>query len=435
MRNESPRTRALVAAAALLVGSAARASVHGPLANFDVVNDTGTETCGFEIELEGVHAEDVYRTFAAPNIRYAVPTLTNTPNGVLIRYRGAWDPGAHAFLQKTPPAPPGFVPASDSCWVGGLGSSYQSAGCEHFGVSHTKEATKTRYRWLSCGSDGSVSPLPYLPLPNPVWNVIAPARPAEPPVVRAEFEVPDPEGEPYGEAYWVKIYKFEADHPIELEDLLMENPHVEGAEVEIEWELLQDKPGQGLVLNEAELGAGAEAVVRRYEFHRYNTEWGRSHTFVDPDTGLPTPYVDPESGEVVACVVDGCNDPTPDELGDYVGRQIAGLNVPPPACNDGLDGDGDGLVDFPQDPGCRDADSYASVEDPACQNGLDEDGDGKVDFDGGAAANGGVPFAPSDPGCKTASAKSESSRCGFGAELAFVFAALAAARRRLPRAA
>jgi hypothetical protein len=189
-----------------------------------------------------------------------------------------------------------------------------------------------------------------------------------------------------------------------------------------------------MVFNEAELGAGNEAVMRRYEFYRYNTDWGRANTFIDPETGLPTPYVDWANGEVVECVVDGCNDPTPDELGGYVGRQIAGFNVPPPECSDGIDDDGDGLIDYPQDPGCQAADSYAFVESPACQNGIDEDGDGRVDFDGGAAANGGVPIAPRDPSCANAWTRTESSRCGFGAELAFVMALLRGAATRIRRA-
>jgi hypothetical protein len=36
-------------------GGASASSLYGPLDNFDVVNDTGQETCGFEIEIEGVH--------------------------------------------------------------------------------------------------------------------------------------------------------------------------------------------------------------------------------------------------------------------------------------------------------------------------------------------------------------------------------------------
>lgn len=58
-----------------------------------------------------------------------------------------------------------------------------------------------------------------------------------------------------------------------------------------------------------------------------------------------------------------------------------------PDCADGLDDDGDGLVDYPADPGCE------SPTDPSerssllvCDNGLDDDGDGLIDF-------------PADPGC------------------------------------
>jgi hypothetical protein len=422
------------AAALLSIDVPAGASVYGPLDNFDVVNDTGHDTCGFEIEIEGVHGADVYRTFDAPYIRYQTPTITDTATGVLIRYKGAWDPATRTFLQKTPPAAPGYVPASDSCWTGGLGSSYDASGCEHFGVSQTTNATSTRYRWLSCNPDGTVSPLADIGLPTPSWTVSPPLVAGDPPVVRAEFEVPDPDDGPYGEAYWVKIYKTEVEHPVALEDLLLDNPEIEGAETEIEWELLQDKPGQGFVFNEAPLAAGAQAVMRRYEFYHYQFDWGRTHTFIDPDTGLPTPYVDPESGEVVECVVDGCNDPTPDELGGYVGRQIAGFNVPPPECSDGIDDDGDGLVDYPQDPGCRAADSYTFVESPVCQNGLDEDGDGLVDFDGGAAANGGVPFAEPDPQCRRAWSGDEAPHCGFGAEVALALGALAGAARRIRKA-
>ena len=419
------------AAALWAVGAPAAASVYGPLDNFDVVNDTGHETCGFEIEIEGVHAADVYRTFETPYIRYHAPTMTDTPTGVLIRYQGTWDPATHQFLERTPAAAPGYVPANDSCWTGGLGAGYDASGCEHFGVSQTTMATSTRYHWLDCTADGSVSPLPDIGLPSVSWTVTPAPVPANPPIVRAQFAVPDPDGGAYGEAYWVKIYKSEADHAIALDELLLDDPQIEGAVTEIEWELLQDRPGQGMLFNEAELGAGNDAVMRRYEFYRYNTDWGRVNTFIDPETGQPTPYVDPANGEVVACVVDGCNNPTPDELGGYVGRQIAGFNVPPPACSDGIDDDGDGLVDYPQDPGCKNADDYASVESPVCQNGVDDDGDGRVDFDGGAAANGGVPVGPPDAACTSPWRKTESSNCGLGAELPFVFVALAAGWRRI----
>jgi hypothetical protein len=57
-----------------------------------------------------------------------------------------------------------------------------------------------------------------------------------------------------------------------------------------------------------------------------------------------------------------------------------------------------------------------------------------IDFDGGAAANGGVPIASPDPQCAEAWRTREAApACGFGAELAFVFAGLHAAQRRLAR--
>lgn len=439
--------RALLAFAllALLSPVAAASSLYGPLANFDVVNDTGDDTCGFEIEIEGISGADVYRTFAAPYIRYGAPRILDGPRGVIVRYEAEWDEEAGAWLQRTPPAPPGYVPGPDSCWTVGLGPAYETSGCEHFGVSHRRQATRVHYRWLGCNPDGTTWPLPELPLPSPAWRVVPPAAPADPPRVEAEMEIPNPEGEPYGPAWWVRVYKVEFEDEVTLDDLLMENAAVAGAEVEIEWELLQAKPGEGLAVNEAPVAPGARSVVRRYEFYRYNEAWGRNHTFPDPETGRPVPYVDPDNGEVQACVVDGCNDPTPDELGDYVGRQIAAFNFVEPACANGADDDGDGLVDFPDDPGC--SFEFGELEDPGCQDGVDGDGDGLVDFDGGesihgACTGGACPPGVSDPdgdgrpdpdpGCfGRASKRKERGACGLGAELALLLPLLLAVRRRL----
>jgi subtilisin family serine protease len=72
---------------------------------------------------------------------------------------------------------------------------------------------------------------------------------------------------------------------------------------------------------------------------------------------------------------------------------------PPAACSNGLDDDGDGLVDFPADPGCSgasDTDEFNAPAPPpaACSNGLDDDGDGLVDY-------------PADPGCTSATDNDE----------------------------
>lgn len=92
-------------------------------------------------------------------------------------------------------------------------------------------------------------------------------------------------------------------------------------------------------------------------------------------------------------------------------------------CDDAVDNDGDGLQDWPADPGCQFATSQDEA--PQCDDDLDNDGDGKVDWDGGTGG------APSDPQC-TAAWRPKERRprgCGLGAELAPLLALLATARR------
>ena len=100
---------------------------------------------------------------------------------------------------------------------------------------------------------------------------------------------------------------------------------------------------------------------------------------------------------------------------------------PPTACSDGLDNDGDGLIDYPADPGCL---GWAStLENPQCDDDLDNDWDGKIDWDGGAG--GGTP----DPQCTTGSGKREAAPrgCGLGMELVIASPLLSALRRRRGR--
>ena len=84
------------------------------------------------------------------------------------------------------------------------------------------------------------------------------------------------------------------------------------------------------------------------------------------------------------------------------GRVNAGLALAPiPQCSDGIDNDGDGLIDYPKDLGCAslsDNDEYSAPPlpppRPACSDGVDNDGDGLVDY-------------PKDPGCTSASDTNE----------------------------
>jgi hypothetical protein len=92
-------------------------------------------------------------------------------------------------------------------------------------------------------------------------------------------------------------------------------------------------------------------------------------------------------------------------------------------CDDGLDGDADGLVDVPADPGCFEPGSL--LENPQCDDGLDNDGDGAVDWDGGPQG------AAVDPQCAGTPFKNrERTGCGLGFEAAPLVALLAALRRR-----
>ena len=67
-----------------------------------------------------------------------------------------------------------------------------------------------------------------------------------------------------------------------------------------------------------------------------------------------------------------------------------------PKCSDGVDNDGDGLVDYPYDPGCIAPNVDDETDDcpsgphcPQCGNGIDDDLNGKTDY-------------PNDPSCSSA---------------------------------
>jgi cysteine-rich repeat protein len=94
-------------------------------------------------------------------------------------------------------------------------------------------------------------------------------------------------------------------------------------------------------------------------------------------------------------------------------------------CDDGVDNDGDGLADFPDDPACQTG--LSPKENPRCDDGIDNDADGKADWDGAGL---GSP----DPQCTVAWGDAEqASSCGIGAELVLAVAALRLLRRRRER--
>jgi uncharacterized repeat protein (TIGR03806 family) len=114
-------------------------------------------------------------------------------------------------------------------------------------------------------------------------------------------------------------------------------------------------------------------------------------------------------------------------------------------CTDGVDNDGDGLVDYPADPVCRFPSSPSEAA--QCQDGIDNDGAPGIDFDGGQSIHGacsggtcppgvsdpeGDGVANPDPQCNAPWRESERPKrsCGLGFEIAFALPLLARLARR-----
>ncbi|MCX5737210.1 MAG: hypothetical protein NTZ61_01695 [Proteobacteria bacterium] len=162
----------------------------------------------------------------------------------------------------------------------------------------------------------------------------------------------------------------------------------------------------------------------------------------NPFTGVRRPgFLTNVDGTLFFAGEDGSNGREPEwEL------WVVPLSVLSLECSNGIDDDGDGLIDFDggasanggvslglPDPGCYDG-SLISAETRPCQDAIDNDGDGQIDFDGGASVNHGVPLAAPDPECTQPWRNTERPTiCGLGVELIFAMPLLAALRRRIRR--
>lgn len=316
----------LTVAMCLASGHALASPTFGALSNFDIVNDTGETPHGFEIELEDVHSLDICYTFSAQ--RYGEPVLVNTIDAsgkpvLFIRHMSPYSAELNAFTVATPiPTTKITAEYQAECYIGGFGSPpYATSGCEHFGVCTTKNPTRTVYRWLVAdpAHPGSLIPAAGgIPIPAPVYAVSPPIDPAvnAAPRVAAVIAAPPIEVEThlqYGEAQWVKVFKSESVNPVDLNALQSDNPLVvpmDPTQTEVEWKIMQVGPAgvNNEEVNEAPVGAGNHSVIRRYEIYKYTGEY------------------DPESHEVM-CVDSGCDVPGPNEVGDFVGAQMAAINL------------------------------------------------------------------------------------------------------------
>lgn len=301
------------------LASAQTVTLYGSLSNFDVINDTGQETHGFEIEIQGTTS--IGGTFTWN--RYGAPQITSFGTGVYVRYMSAYDPASGKWIQTTPVAVKPTVTNGHQCVLGTLG--YDTSGCEHFGVWTPQNATKVIYRWLVADPNNPGKLMPsgsLVAIPAPIWTVQPPVQPADPPVVVAVVAapVPPPPAKLYGPAQWMKVYKTENGRQVGLDELVADNPVVpeDPAEIEVSWDLIQDDLNAGgngkrkRKQNQGVLGNGSHAVVRRYEFYKF------------------TGTYDPVTNEAL-CADLACNAPADNEVGDFIGAQNAAANLNVPA--------------------------------------------------------------------------------------------------------
>ncbi len=293
---------ALLALGALAFSSGqARASTAwGSTNNFDVVNDTGSETHGFEIELEDTHSTDITYTYDWNH--YGTPKITQDDTDpahprVFVRWASAKKPdGTWAAYTAVPAGP--IDPTQGHQFT----NPAVNFGGEHFGVGYRNIPSAIRYHWMMDNGAGVLilGPLVQVATPTFLYNPPQAGAPAQVQAVIAPPppEVPDPLE--FGPAMWVKEIRTTTHNSeeVRLRDLISKDPdsperkdwtNGEPDEVEVEWQLLQTDYNSGnggangeLAGAPEDLNNGDEVITRRYEFYEY------------------TGPIDAESGEAMA---------------------------------------------------------------------------------------------------------------------------------------
>lgn len=280
--------QAAMAIILLACAAPAQASgIYGTLANFDVYNTTPEPCEGFEIELEGVHSSNLYRTFPAHFLVENVVDYSDaTGTGIRIRYEDYYfreSSGVEHFSIN-----PTLNPQSTNGHF-----AVNRPDIEHFGFSlRGAQPTATRTYWLDKTAGGifvRVNPDP-LPIPMPTWSYVPPAAPGAAAIVRAAVEMPEPAEviAQRPDSIWMKIYKTEIEREVELDELMSGPGGIvpqEENELEIEWELLE---GGKMKVKEGEVNEDGHAVIRRYEYFEYTGPYDVEHEpttpFLEDDT-------------------------------------------------------------------------------------------------------------------------------------------------------
>ncbi|MCH7687897.1 MAG: thrombospondin type 3 repeat-containing protein, partial [Planctomycetes bacterium] len=113
-------------------------------------------------------------------------------------------------------------------------------------------------------------------------------------------------------------------------------------------------------------------------------------------------------GDGICGNLDNCPDDANVDQSDTDGNGIGDACQTLPSCADGVDNDGDGLIDLAEDPGCSSLFDLTET-DPSlpCDDGIDNDGDVTIDFRSDGVG---------DPACDTGLSPSEDPECDAGVD-------------------
>lgn len=315
------------------------ATVQGNLSNFDVINETGQETHGFEIEIQGASEGDLYYTGFGQ--RYGRGTVTPYTGGVRIRWSSPYDSTSHHYSYSTPTYTPRTPVSWNDCYL--AGSRYAVSGCENFGQGMRNISTITVIRgyWLIDDPDNPGSLIHYNPnvaIPSPTWFFPPPPPPGSSPTVTAEVEAPEaPEApELFGNAQWLKIYTTQLPRALSEEDLQTGNGVVpqDPSQVEVSWDIIQSEPAsnsngnrrRSRKQNTTIIATATRSIIRRYETYKF------------------TGTYDAISHEAL-CADLTCTAPGAGEVGDQIGGSNSAVNVTPDSVVIAKSGTGGGNVD------------------------------------------------------------------------------------------
>ncbi|MEQ1531870.1 MAG: hypothetical protein ABL925_21385, partial [Methylococcales bacterium] len=278
---------------------------YGELSNFDTVNNSGHTCYGFEIELEGVHSNEVTYTYDWNH--YGAPIIREESDSsgfrTFVRYtaktkdtNGKWEQFTNNESATNPIGPTDGHACTDPS---------VNNGCEHYGIGNYGTPTSVKYHWLKDDGTGGgplsvdldnpvnvAAPIwqplyvdpgaPFDPVNNPIDQIVA-VMPA--PVIPEIQDAPPINNKKYGEPSWVKVIKTTTHNKkdVPLVDLVGADHDNDGKpdwangepdEVESEFKLLQTNTENNDVkgLDEGkpeDLKDGDETVTRRYEFYKY----------------------------------------------------------------------------------------------------------------------------------------------------------------------